>query len=436
MVPTGNGRGRFKQEQVPYKYVGAGAEEEPQVAASPNYCVIATGVCALGFALGFTVWLLCHQTPPVVAASGNPAAFDKVGSPSGGSTWSLNPAPAAASARANGVGTPPSTYHTLEAYWRQNSENTNDVSKTVATHGPEFSAYVYLENAEPLYDKRVIFAAYVQTIKEGCTEPTACDGQKGGSEFDLIETGFVGFNSRTVENNIDFCESRCGGRNCSSQFGAPGCTWDKPPNKITCQIGDAKECNNIKSKEQIKSKDCTWTDVQSSISFCTQKAYLDPRSQDFTQLAANGYLHGKTGKAAWSSKGSAGTATQNDQTAWSVETPDSVRWGNRWIKINLKLVGNDAVYTYHFFRPGPVSDVYVPVVGARSLTLMGHSPTFDAAVPHAWVFSLWQYDFWGAVSSRPITDGMRRLHFSVDGGTVGPKSISGGSHVGFTPIGV
>eukprot|EP00418_Pyrodinium_bahamense_P064977 CAMPEP_0179084940 /NCGR_PEP_ID=MMETSP0796-20121207/38439_1 /TAXON_ID=73915 /ORGANISM="Pyrodinium bahamense, Strain pbaha01" /LENGTH=509 /DNA_ID=CAMNT_0020782367 /DNA_START=61 /DNA_END=1590 /DNA_ORIENTATION=- len=301
---------------------------------------------------------------------------------------------------------PPSTYATV----RNNFNGNKGTSQTIDAKGPSFSAYVYMQVPyETAYDKRVIFAAYVQSMPKSCPWPNACDGQKGGDEFDMIETGFVGFNDTWAKNDNLNC-GECSGVKCWS-YGGPGC---KTPG-TACLTGDDKHCNGYPDKQSCP-RDCTWSDAQRCISYCTQTVELNPRYQDNTKFAANAFLGGQTGKQYWYYKCGSGTTVENDQNSYSVATPGG-KWGNRWIKLDLKLVRNQAWYTWTFFHPGPVSDTSVAVAGVQSLMVEHHDKSWNtfSGGRHVWVFSIWQYVF---KSARPQNDegipgGVRQLHYLV-----------------------
>jgi len=303
--------------------------------------------------------------------------------------------------------------------WRPSGKGGFEV---VEASGPVFSAFVYMEMPEETYDKRVIFAAYVQTKQDWCNAPTDCDGQVGGSEFDMIETGFVGFNdTQVIDDNFRCDQSESwsvdGHSGCaSSKCGSSGC------NTGYCAYGDDKNCNWAKTREEMPSR-CTWTDVQQSVSFCTQQSRLDPTKQDFTQFSSNGYATGHSGPQTWSFEKHDGVSAQNGGTAWGVHSPDEQRFGNRWIKLDLSLQGDTAVYDYTFYEPSEPSNTRAKVAGRQQLKLTSRSgETLFRDLPHVWVFSLWQYDFWGAVSTRQVPDGIRKFHYVVlSGGGSGPE---------------
>lgn len=298
----------------------------------------------------------------------------------------------------------PKDYETMET-WMPGHE----VSTTVGAEGPDFSAYVYLEVPfDDAYDKRVIFATYVQKVPGSCPYPTACDGQRGGDEFDMIETGFVGFNSTWPVNDNKNCW-HCGGSDCWSG-GQPGCHY---PGGTRCETGDKLHCNGWTVKAQ-KPQDCTWSDGQGSITFCTQVTELDARYQDNTKFSANGFLGGQTGKK-WLYKCGAGTMVENDQDAYAVVTPDQQKWGNRWIKLDLKLVRNQAWYTWSFFQPGHVSNTSVKIAGIQSLMLEHTDASWNTfnGDPFKWVFSIWEYHFKSSRAKVDIFGGMRKLHYKV-----------------------
>eukprot|EP00420_Gonyaulax_spinifera_P022913 CAMPEP_0197914690 /NCGR_PEP_ID=MMETSP1439-20131203/78952_1 /TAXON_ID=66791 /ORGANISM="Gonyaulax spinifera, Strain CCMP409" /LENGTH=120 /DNA_ID=CAMNT_0043536615 /DNA_START=52 /DNA_END=411 /DNA_ORIENTATION=- len=94
----------------------------------------------------------------------------------------------------------PAVYYTVPDEWTSIEIHCvkgvckGDNATVVKVPGPKFSAYVYYDLEEWSYDKRVIFTSYVQPMGKGCESPTDCDGRQGSNEFDMVETGYVGFN--------------------------------------------------------------------------------------------------------------------------------------------------------------------------------------------------------------------------------------------------
>jgi len=310
--------------------------------------------------------------------------------------------------------------------------------------GPKFAANVYYE-LDGAYDKRVIYTSYVQTMKEGCNDPRDCDGLKGANEFDMIETGFVGYNNTWFINDNKRCLTHfC---NAQSTCGSNGCSWAAG----SCRVGDYNGCNSQTASDKMPPA-CTWTDVQNAFSMCTQSAQLDPRNQDFTVLSANGYLHGETGptpkgcpatapcsgKFVWDMATASAVSPVNNRRSFQVKTGDDKPWGNRWIRLELELNGSRVDYTYRFFKPGAKDDKSATVTSVQkfSLTSVEGKPVFEADTPHYWVFSLWQYDFEFAVPTNQILDQKPRLHYQIvkDPEDDSTKHVAGGEKAEVLPV--
>jgi len=281
---------------------------------------------------------------------------------------------------------------------------------TVPVDGPHFSAYVYYDLPEWAYDKRVIYTSYVQPMPDDCENPNDCDGRTGGNEFDMVETGYVGFNSTWFINDHVRCETKaCNAQKCWNGK-VPGCSWEGGP----CKQGDYNDCNIQKDPDHMPTP-CTWTDVQSGFSMCTQSAQLDPMKQDFTQLSANAYLDGDTGVGLWQFMPKGAVNAVNNQRAFAVHTGDGKRWGNRWIRLDLTLKDDLMWYSYSFFEPKPANDTSAAVVSKQEFGLrsLKGKPTFDEKTPHYWIFTLWQYEYEFAVPVNKVWDSMRYLHYYV-----------------------
>jgi len=247
-------------------------------------------------------------------------------------------------------------------------------------------------------------------MPDDCEMPNDCDGRTGNNEFDMVETGYVGFNSTWFVNDNVRCEtSACNAQKCMNG-NIPGCSWQGGP----CKQGDYNDCN-IQTDPDNMPEPCTWTDVESGFSMCTQSAALDPMKQDFTKLSANAYLDGKTGVGLWQFIPKGNIEPVNNQRAFAVNTGDGQRWGNRWIRLDLELKGDLMWYTYRFFEPKPINDTTATVVSQQDFGLrsLKGKPTFDKDTPHYWIFTLWQYDYEFAVPVNEPWDSTRHLSYHV-----------------------
>jgi hypothetical protein len=305
--------------------------------------------------------------------------------------------------------TPPDEY---ESMWIKCVKGTCKGSNAsrVQVDGPHFTAYVYYDLPEWAYDKRVIFTSYVQPMPDDCESPNDCDGRTGGNEFDMVETGYVGFNSTWFVNDHVRCETKaCNAQKCWNG-NVPGCSWEGGP----CKQGDYNNCNVQKDPDNMPAP-CTWTDVQNGFSMCTQSAALDPMKQDFTQLSANAYVDGKTGVGLWQFMPKGAIQAVNNQRAFAVGTGDGKRWGNRWIRLDLTLKDDMMWYSYSFFEPKPVNDTTAKVASKQEFGLrsLKGNPTFDKTTPHYWIFTMWQYEYEFAVPVNKVWDSMRYLHYYV-----------------------
>merc|ERR1719336_653780 len=305
--------------------------------------------------------------------------------------------------------TPPTEY---ESMWIRCKKGVCKGSNatTVPVEGPHFSAYVYYDLPEWAYDKRVIYTSYVQPMPDDCENPNDCDGRTGGNEFDMVESGYVGFNNTWFINDHVRCEtSACNAQKCWNGK-VPGCSWEGGP----CKQGDYNNCNIQKDPDNMPDP-CTWTDVQNGFSMCTQSAALDPMKQDFTQLSANAYVDGQTGVGLWQFMPKGAVTAVNNQRAFAVGTGDGKRWGNRWIRLDLTLKDDLMWYSYSFFEPKPINDTSAAVVSKQEFGLrsLKGKPTFDTKTPHHWIFTLWQYDYEFAVPVNKVWDSMRYLHYYV-----------------------
>jgi hypothetical protein len=247
-------------------------------------------------------------------------------------------------------------------------------------------------------------------MPDDCEHPNDCDGRTGGNEFDMVETGYVGFNNTWYINDHARCETKaCNAQKCWNGK-VPGCSWEGGP----CKQGDYNNCNIQKDPDNMPAP-CTWTDVQSGFSMCTQSAQLDPMKQDFTKLSANAYLDGETGVGLWQFMSKGAVTAVNNQRAFAVGTGDGKRWGNRWIRLDLTLKDDLMWYSYSFFEPKPINDTSAAVVSKQEFGLrsLKGKPTFDTKTPHYWIFTLWQYDYEFAVPVNKVWDSMRYLHYYV-----------------------
>lgn len=305
--------------------------------------------------------------------------------------------------------TPPEEYETMWIRCKKGVCKGSNAT-TVKAEGPHFSAYVYYDLPEWAYDKRVIYTSYVQPMPDDCENPNDCDGRTGGNEFDMVETGYVGFNNTWYINDHVRCETpACNAQKCWNGK-VPGCSWEGGP----CKQGDYNDCNIQKDPDNMPDP-CTWTDVQSGFSMCTQSAQLDPMKQDFTKLSANAYLDGKTGVGLWQFMPKGDVTAVNNQRAFAVGTGDGKRYGNRWIRLDLTLKDDLMWYSYSFFEPKPINDTSAAVVSKQEFGLksLKGNPTFDTKTPHYWIFTLWQYEYEFAVPVNKPWDSMRYLHYYV-----------------------
>jgi len=105
----------------------------------------------------------------------------------------------------------------------------------------------------------------------------------------------------------------------------------------------------------------------------------------------------------------------NNRRSFSVGTGDGVRWGNRWIRLELSLHGTEATFTYRFFEPAPMNNSKVGVKSVQSFTLSSiqNKPVFKSNTPHYWIFSMWQYSYEFAVATQNVWNSMRHLHYHV-----------------------
>ena len=279
--------------------------------------------------------------------------------------------------------------------------------------------------------------AYVQQITAdcGCTagscDATKCDGQTGGTEFDLLETSFVGFTASS-ETPIAYngnCVSS-GGTECTLS-GEPGCAYPGSPCETVINTQNITGCETLQTCEATATKDlshsypsCTWSLTQKSMRFQVETEQLDFSAQDFTVISANAYFKGQhdskdtllndrsgtrrpTGTDAsavppserfWAPTLS-NAESANCQAAYAVQvqkgasTGDDGKYSGRWIRLDIDLTGHTAKYDYTFYEKGAVDDASVQVAGTSSVQLDWYDSAatlFDEGDgSFHWVFSNW-----------------------------------------------